>query len=696
MTEGPGEKRDEEDADRQEEEQRRSDLRDLADDSPGRAKAGPDLIDVLNPLLDRFARGDLLLDADRMSQGDIMPSPPRYADATRNDGVQALTSSADALNKAIDPLDRRKTRESFVAAELGYVADAGSEQNSDNLLSLVAKAIAGTPVTPLDSKLALRVGRLCDGWRAGEPQMFGRLADRYEGETASGGDLAEHIAYLSIVRSMPVSDAEKKWQWQSQDEVVSLVEQLIGGASPGDEIVLGEFYQRARDLTRADGTPLPTAQAAEVARLALAAVAGEKPERAAPGSLKNAGLALTEANRILNLKLPSKDPSTGQAIAARPDARVEVWKAAEYDLGEAWSYLYARRRDQLGNAPDGTNRGHALDGAVGDALTGALSAFSAACRKGSGQLDTAVTVLKAMATAETGLAALIGNLSDPANLKQHATEADVLRLLSQARGRVAEMCTAASAGSPVTAGRFGVTVALAEAALTTRSVPEGAPATRRIAPILDGELTEQRVNAEDWAKSLSGSVATWSDAVKARQPQAVADATGAVISAAHAARAWIDKLPPARAQAAEALEGALDEALTNIARFLNSAMTAQDKSFSTAEFSALRDAVLAARTQLEEQPNPAAAWKNGSTKLIPRQNQAAFPDLATSLSNWAKRTAAPVDEDKLQAASLQALAMLSNCRNAEKAISDRNIQAQLDKLLDSLTWTIAARLLKIS
>jgi hypothetical protein len=129
--------------------------------------------------------------------------------------------------------------------------------------------------------------------------------------------LREQAAWMGLVADLSLPDHNQPWTWNSAAEKADLVDTLVTAAT-GSALPVTAVLRRLRTLTRG-ADPLPRAVAAELAQLALAALAGVKtafePDRAG----------------VVNIKERPPEPTAPPAEQAEHVAR-EALRSVAHDL----------------------------------------------------------------------------------------------------------------------------------------------------------------------------------------------------------------------------------------------------------------------------------------------------------------------------------------------------------------------------
>jgi hypothetical protein len=655
---------------------------------------------------------DLVARADNVCLGSVNAPGEAFSDPTPDDTCSSLLQTAGGLTAKLGFLGRRQARADFLAFHLGFVAANHHGPTADSVLTLVSKALAGA-ARPADS-----VGQLASAWSAGEKSFFDRMAQRYAEESPQGPDLAEHIVFMSIAADLRANDPEKFWLWNDRVQMLELAEELMAGMQPGDSIDIGELYRRADALVQA-GSYFPP-QVAEVTRLALAALAGDRvPVRNAPDT-KTAVALDNMAQKLDRGSIRLQGDMQGLTVVD-PAPRIPVLRKAEFELGETWTYFESGFDLRLAQAPDGQQRAKALHAALGDSIGPLLAELSAARRSGTPNdvADNAASVGDALTEAETRLRQILGKLDDLQRMKALDVEASALRLVGEMRERVAALCRDAALGRDRGSGPFDAAIMVARMQ-TTRGIVSEATRAEKPGVISDaiGNAVERlpiKLRTASWSVGVADRFTKWSDAAQARRLGAelradpkdpdnpdkkivwpgLSAATQAVATAVAGAREAAKSLGSADRSR---FNGNLDEGLLRISAWLRSKAAAKDGALMSLDPANLAAIIDAQVTPVEVVSDPAQAWKDGKADLVKRLPRGTDLDVKLdfrkALGDWKSAVeATPRNDANVVTSTWAVLAKLSDYRAAVKAaVTDPDLASEFGALFDKIGESLAARL----
>ena len=686
------------------------DLDDIAEDArearPA-SSATKEAITAASDAANALDTRDLIARAESVCLGNVSAPGEAFSDPAPNDTHTSLLRTAGGLATGLGALGRRRARAEFLAFHLGFVAANHHGPTADSVLTLLSRALAGK------DKPAASINQLATAWFLGEGSIFQRMAERYAEADPQGRDLADHIVFMSIAADLRSNTPEKDFLWDDRVEMLELVEELIAGMNPGDAIDIGELYRRADALVKG-GRYFPP-QVAEVTRLAMAALAGDRvPVRNVPDATTAA--VLDNMARQLD-RVTRKAQGDLTQLPGEASARIPVLRAAEFELGEVWQYCQGRLALELADAPD-RKRSPALDAALGDKIGSALAALSEARRSGTPTdiPNRATAVSEALADAESRVRSILGDLKDLDRMKKLAVEADALKLIWQTRERVAELCRDAALGRDRGTGRFDAAITLARLQTERGIVSEIARQMRPGVTADDiGTAVERlpgRFRNAPWSLGVVDSFAKWSDAATTRRLDAdtrldakdpgksvvwpgLGDATRAVATSIGAARAGAAGLGSADKSQ---FNGALDEGLFRISAWLRSTAALKDSTVMSVDPATLATLIEAQTTPVEIVTDVEQSWKADKPDLAARVPRGTDLELKQhfheALHDWeAAVHANPRNDDKIVARTWAVLSILSDYRAAVKStITDRDLVSMFTAAFDKIAASIAARL----
>ena len=673
------------------------------------SQATTDAVKAASEAANQLDTRALILRADNVCQGKIEAPGEGFTDPYPNSAYNSLLRKATDLAGKLGFLGRRGARAQFLAYHLAFVAENHHGPTGDTVLMAVSDALTGK------GKAADGIDQLASAWFHGEAKFFERMARIYAWANGlTGSDLAEHIVFMSIAANLRTNDTETFFTWDNQLQVLELAEEMAAGLTPGGEIDVAQLYTRADALVQ-EGHIFPP-QVAEVTRLALAALAGAPDPERHPPDRKTADALERNAFKI-------EQGTLGEEFQGVPlKARVPVLRAAEYCLGETWSYLQARGAVELGSDK---GRLKALTAALGTSIGPALTAMSDARRTGT-PLDVvskAASVQQALTTAEPNLLLIIGDVNDLKRVTQFAVEVDSLKLIYEIRGRVAELCRDVAQGTKSDAGRFDAAIAVAR--MQTERGIAGAAVPKKRTPgfisdaIADAKKKLPRTSQNAlWSVDVANRFTAWCDAAQARrlnteekpdpdQPDktvtlpGLIDATPAVAKAVAGARTAVEKSddPNFGSRDKSLWNRSLDEGLLRISAWLRAKADFNDPLFAGVDLASLRSQVEKAVTQEVTVDDPAQAWKDGKADLIkrvPSKSSLRFNlDLRKALGAWKTAVeATPRDDDVIAAATWVVLGKLADYRAAVKraTLIDEDHAADFSALFDVIGQSVASKL----
>lgn len=685
-------------------------LTELATDAEKRAEEVREARDTVAAATSAIAAIDT---RSYVSTADAMASSPSVAgEVFSNDFPDplhaSLSATADQMASSMRTAERSKVRERFLAAELGFVADDRRSATADTILVLLASAVGGQPKKGIDPRISTTVGRLAEAWRVSERRLFERLADRYAGEWLAGSELAEHVALMSIVAGLRSTPESRNFAWDHRVEVTNLAEQLMVGMQPGEPVDISKLYERAIALEH-DQYPLPTPLAAEIVRLALAALSGDRAEVPHPPDAATQALLEAAQRRIERMA----------ADKLTRDDREQAWLAAEHDLGQLWTYFVGIRRAQLESA-QGKKRVSALDAAIGPDVARLLSAVSEARRTGNGTelAARAVAASDAITQAEFRFLELIGDLNNLALAEKYAVEYDVLQLLHMARTALVTQCRSAAEGRIVHGGPLAAAITVAVLQMT-RSRSRGEARRGDVAKpyLIESHLTDQleraKVEKRPWATQLAEVMAEWTRAARDRRLTAESeptskddptlvtlaaldDVTSRAVAALEAARAAISA-DAGNASSQRLLLDTVDSTLMRMAEWLRNA-SSLDPDLVRAGMPKLAAEVEKHLSEMPTVDDVAAEWSSRNAELLAKVSSSKKPsfdrDLGRALSRW--RTAVDayrVDTAAVAQQTWEVLSALSEYRyEVSRTVSDPEILSEYDDLFDIIAWSLAVKL----
>lgn len=223
-------------------------------------------------------------------------------------------------------------RAHFAAAVLGVAAADATQVNAvaDAVLEgLRARLTGGAPrndALPKDVVNLLNVA--AKAWRStSEADFWEAMAAvaRPAGDVSPEAFLREQVAWMGLIATLsigdspPVRDGDPPWTWNSAAEKADLVDELVTAAA-GSTTPVTAILRRLRTLQRG-ADPIPRAIAAELAQLAMAALAGVRP--AEPPDRRD----------VLKVKERAPDPGATDQDKADHRARDGLRVAAETLVG---------------------------------------------------------------------------------------------------------------------------------------------------------------------------------------------------------------------------------------------------------------------------------------------------------------------------------------------------------------------------
>ena len=250
---------------------------------------------------------------DRQSAGSGRPG--RSADARpRRDCVPLHESDGGWGRRGAGTGPLRRCRLGVAAADatkVGAVADAALEGLRARLRGEAPRNEA------LPADLVTLLNEAAKAWRSTSDADFwasmAKVAQPAKGASPEAF-LREQAAWMGLVADLSLPDHNQTWTWNSAAEKADLVDTLVTAAA-GSALPVTAVLRRLRTLTRG-ADPLPRAVAAELAQLALAALAGVKtavePDR----------------NSVIMIKERAPEPTAPPAEQAEHDAREALRGAA--------------------------------------------------------------------------------------------------------------------------------------------------------------------------------------------------------------------------------------------------------------------------------------------------------------------------------------------------------------------------------
>src|SRR5262245_30072318 len=173
--------------DEHEEEERYDDLEAVADESRddlGIEKITQDLISSINQTDALVDANELIAHADEITTSSgIDTGGEVFADDTDDEAFDSLVSRTQQLTNQLGDVGRGQARETFLAAQLGFVAGDHKGATADRVLALVSKFLETRNVknlpADLDPTVAGVVSGLAASWTFTEETIFQRLAGQY-------------------------------------------------------------------------------------------------------------------------------------------------------------------------------------------------------------------------------------------------------------------------------------------------------------------------------------------------------------------------------------------------------------------------------------------------------------------------------------------------------------------------------------
>lgn len=634
--------------------------------------------------------------AERVTTDAELPTTEVFADDTpRDDDYKLLVMKAEWL-MGRDDTRRSQAREEFLAAMLGYTDKSRSSASADTMLSFVAMDLAGNLPTGLDADTVKMVKALSEAWKKTD-KIFDRLADLDADEDVSDTDLDRHLVFLSLVATLRKDNKERVFQWDSRGQMIEMVEDLIEGMTPGDPVDVEWFYRRVGYLVELGQVYPP--QAAEVARLALAVLAGESVSSRKPPDVKTGNALL---NIITHFKRDNSALYEDGWVSLVATERDSVVYNSDFDLGNTWDYFYDRTREKLDAAS-----ADALDNAVGTDLTKLLTSLSEAEKSGTpvDVMKQAIALTDEMVNVEDRLIKLLGEPT-----REDARE-EILKMLYLVRARAAAICRRVGKGLPPKGGIFdaAITLALIQADPigAGRAKPWETPEstlsnfdkeTAQIANIgTDTDIAAFRDVLNKWADAAANRRTTSETRPDPNKPGQTIDWPGLEDATTQLYDA-LTKLRAAKAGATDIIQlnTALDHVLSSIVKQFRSISHVKD-----ADLMIIDPDGLAGQGEALIQPqvmaDPAQAWKAAKGTL-----QAALPASATdysqplgdALDKWMDAANnLPVDGRELLRRSWDVLRIMADYRaEVDQYVKDPVTLYRFRSMFNQIAMTVATTL----